>query len=334
MADPVTFSALNPRETAFHVVETLKRLRPQIVLGRFAQQKILPRKNTDIVKWVRYRKINNAVVLAEGVPPTGKTLQSDTITTKVEQIGDVIRFTDAALDLHPDDIMAEGRDVMDEQILDTMEKIYFDNIRGGSQQLFAGSATQRDQVDAAVSGTDLRQAALTLKKNNAKMITRILSGNVDFNTTPVEASYVGYTTPNQEPVMRDITGFETVEKYAGQTELFPGEFGKFENIRFITSTLADTPDLADTGNSSIPAGIDGGSAVNVSQIIIFGQDAYGGVPFAGPNALQLFVGMPKSQVGDELAQKAYLGWKTRFNAAVLQQKALVRIEVATPTDFA
>jgi N4-gp56 family major capsid protein len=312
------YTDLTARQTAYYVVETLKRLRPQITLGRFAQTKNLPKKQTDTVKWIRYRKVANAGVLNEGVPPTGKQLLSDTITAKLEQIGDVIYLTDVALDLHPDDLMMEAQAILDEQILDTTERIYVDNIRGGSQAIYANGVAGRANVAAYVSATDLRNMAAVLKANNAKPITRMLTGDVSYNTTTVEPAYVAYAPLTFEAGLRAITGFETSDKYAGQTTLLPGEYGKFENIRFITSTLADSESTELVGAGS--------GGVDVGQIVSFGQDAFGGIPFAGPNALQLFVRMPRSTVGDPLAQQAYVSWKTRFNAAVLQQKALVRLE--------
>jgi N4-gp56 family major capsid protein len=313
------YTDLTPRQTAYHVVETLKRLRPQIVLGRFAQfQKTLPKKTTDVVKWVRYRKIANAGVLSEGVPPAGKQMTSDTITAKLEQLGDVIKMTDVALDLHPDDLMAEAQDMLDEQLLDTMERIYVDNIRGGSQVIYSNSETSRGAVAADISAADLRKALLTLKKNNSKPVGRMLTGDVAYKTTPVEKSYIAYCPVEFEPYLRDINTFETSDKYAGQTELYTGEFGKFENCRFITSTLANSESTELVGA--------GAAGVDVGQIVMFGQEAYGGVPFAGPNAMELYVRMPRSTVGDELAQQAYVGWKTRFNAAIIQQKSLIRVE--------
>jgi N4-gp56 family major capsid protein len=312
------YTDLTPRQTAYHVVETLKRLRPQIVLGRFAQMKQLPKNNTDVVKWIRYRKIANAGILNEGVPPSGKQLLSDIITAKLEQLGDIIKLTDVALDLHPDDLMAEAQQILDEQILDTTERIYVDNLRTGSQATYANGVAGRSSVAAYIATTDLRRALTTLKANNVKPIKSMLTGDVAYGTTSVEAAYVGYAPVTFETYFRGLSGFETADKYAGQTALLPGEFGKFENCRFITSTLADSE-----SSELVGAGAGG---VNVGQIVMFGQDAYGGIPFAGPNALQLYVRMPRSTVGDELAQQAYVGWKTRFNAAILQQKALIRVE--------
>lgn len=311
------YTDLTPRQTAFHVVKTLKRLRPQILLGRFAQTKVVPKHKTDVVKWMRYRKIANAGILNEGSAPKGKSMQSDVITAKLEQIGDVIKFTDVAIDTHPDDLISEAQMILDEQILDTTEKIYVDNIRGGAQFLYAGGATSRVTA-AAYTAQDFRSALLLLKNNNSKPITRMLTGDVDYNTTPIEAAYIAYCSPSMETVLRNTLGasFVTSDKYAGQTTLLPGEFGRFENCRFVISTLAGDEDLV---------GLGAGGA-DVHRCVIFGQDAFGGVPFAGPKSLNLYVRMPKSTVGDELAQTAYVGWKSRFNAAILQQKSIVRLE--------
>lgn len=331
MSDVTQYSELNPRETAKHVVATLKRLRPQLGLSRFSQMTVLARKMTDVVKWVRYRKIANAGVLGEGIAPNGKKLQSDTVSAKVEQIGDAIYFTDVALDLHPDDLITEARDVVDEQILDTMEAIYYDVIRGGTQKAFAAGAASRITTTAVVTGADLRKALLTLKKSDASPITSILDGGIGFNTTPVEACFIGYTNPSLEPVLRDIVGFETCDKYGKQTTLFPGEFGKFENCRLLTSTIANPSTALLGAGGAVGAGIanTGGNA-DIHQIIFFGKGAYGGIPFGGPNSLKMYVRTPSSTVGDPVAQQAYVAWKARFNAALLQQKALNRLETAIP----
>lgn len=322
------YTDLTPRQAAHYVVKTLKRLRPNIVLGRFAQMKQLPKNKTNVVKWIRYRAVANAGVLNEGVAPKGKKLIGDPITAKLEQIGDVIKFTDDAIDLHPDDVMKEAEMVLDEQILDTTESMYVANIQGGSQVVYANNVAGRANVVDVVSGTDIRKALQLLKSNNAKVITRMLTGDVEYNTTPVEPAYVGYCPTEFESVLRDINGFETAEKYAGQTTLYPGEFGKYENCRFITSTLASVPLLGAGGASGAVQNTAGNA--DVHRIVIFGMNAYGGIPFAGPNSLNLYARVPRSTVGDELAQQAYVGWKSRFNAAILQQKALIRIESALP----
>mgnify|MGYP002632057060 FL=1 len=335
MSDVTQYSELNPRETAKHVVATLKRLRPQLGLSRFSQMTVLARKMTDVVKWVRYRKIANAGVLGEGIAPNGKKLQSDTVSAKVEQIGDAIYFTDVALDLHPDDLITEARDVVDEQILDTMEAIYYDVIRGGTLKAFAAGAANRAATTGVVTGADLRKALLTLKKSDAMPITSILDGGIGFNTTPVEACFIGYTNPSLEPVLRDIVGFETCDKYSKQTTLFPGEFGKFENCRLLTSTIANPNDSllgagGIVGDSIAHTVVGGDKKADIHQIIFFGKGAYGGIPFGGPNSLKMYVRTPSSTVGDPVAQQAYVAWKARFNAALLQQKALNRLETAIP----
>ena len=337
------FNELNPRQTAHHVVETLKRLRPNIVLGRFAQFQNLPTKSTNTVRWVRYRALKRAGVLREGITPKGKKLQSDPIVTNLEQIGDVIRFTDVALDTHPDDLVRESRTVIDEQIIDTTEGIYIDNLQGTLNVKFAGGASSRATVAGEFDADDLRLTLLALKKANAVPINKMLMGSINIDTVTVEPTYIGYCDPALEPVFRDLNNFVTSDKYASQAELLPGEFGRFENMRLLTSTLAD--DLSLRGTGGVPgSGIAATSgSTDIFKIVIFGMNAYGGVPFGsrggklsqdGSGSLRIFARTPKSQVGDELAQKAYVGWKARFNAAILQQKAIIRLETGLRSKFA
>lgn len=127
--------------------------------------------------------------------------------------------------------------------------------------------------------------------------------------------YVGVLHPDVIHDLREETGsgsWRVPNEYgSSQTQIWNGEFGEFEGVRFIS-----TPSTLRTTDN------DGATGRNVFRGFILGREALAKAEF---NPLQTVV----SPQTDLLKRNFGVGWKTDVDYAVFRDEALVRLESAS-----
>ena len=136
-------------------------------------------------------------------------------------------------------------------------------------------------------------------------------------TVPGAPAYVAIINPTQWKKIKTLTGVDKAETYSSAAERFPGEVGKYENIRFIEAT---------TGFALATAGAESPQNT-VYWFSIMGQGAFAR-SFINGEALRQLIRTPNDhpESGDELAQTGSLGWKAYFVCKILDQDRLQRCE--------
>ncbi len=153
----------------------------------------------------------------------------------------------------------------------------------------------------------------------------MLSGSPDFNTEPVDAAFIAFAHSDQEADIREMEGFVPVELY-GSMKPLPYECGKVEDVRYILSPVLD-PILA--GGSATLNGMTsaGASNVDIYTIVYISKEAYGLVPLKGKNAVKGAVINPDTPTKDDpLGQRGYVSWKSYFQAVILNENWMARLE--------
>jgi len=88
MANMTTTSEVAPAVDTYYDKLLLARARGNQIFNLFAQQKTLPAKNSDTVKYRRYSAISTATTpLSEGVTPAGSSLDVTDLTVQLQQYG-------------------------------------------------------------------------------------------------------------------------------------------------------------------------------------------------------------------------------------------------------
>lgn len=302
----------------------LERARPLLVHTNWGQVRDIPKNGTNVIKFRRYGALATATTpLVEGVTPEGKDLSKTDVSATVYQYGDFVRLSDWVQLTTLDPILTETAEVLGEQAGDTLDELARGVLHTGTNVQYADATTPGSGANrAAVGSTDvldadeLKVGIRTLKNGNAKRINKMVSADTGYNTTPVMASFVGIIHPDATHIIQDLSGFESVEKYAGRTAVLPGEVGKYKDIRFVETTQA-----------KIFAG-EGGGGIDVYSTLILGMDAYGVSRISG-NAMQNIV-KPIGSAGsaDPLNQRSTSGWKATFACVILNDNFLLRIEHA------
>src|SRR3990167_4765206 len=247
----------------FYDRSMLKAARPLLVHLRWAQVKDIPRNNSEVIKFRRYSLLSaNTTALTEGTTPSGTSLTVTDVTATVSQYGDYITLTDFLVFTTLDPILTETADLLGQQAGNSLDKICRDVMVAGSTIQYASSSTTVNTVSAAMILTraEVREAVRTLQGNDAKKVTRMVNPSDGFDTSPINAAYIGIISHNTLFDLKDETGWLPVEKYASQSNVMEGEVGCIDDVRFIMTTNAATTS---------------GTLTTVHRTMILGQNYYG-----------------------------------------------------------
>lgn len=330
-----TYGDISPRTAAYAAKTMLERALPQLCMAKFGQQQPIPRNATRVVKFRRYNAFTpNTTPLVEGVTPSPDNISSTDVTATLQQYGRRTMITDVIEDTHEDPVLNEYAEIMGELAGQTMELVIYNAIRAGTNVIY-GNGSARSDVNTALTGTNgantLARAIRQLKRQNAKYISKMLSGTDKVGTTPVRPAFVAFCHPDLQNDLEGLPGFKTPAEYGTYSVLAENEMGSWREIRFLSSTLY-TPFLAAGGSSSTMlhngTAPSGSQPADVYPVIICGKDAYATVSLAGPTAVAPIVVNPKPSDSDPLAQRGHVGFKMYGTAVILNDAWMVRVETA------
>lgn len=325
-----TTSSIGFRTNGYAVARLLKRGQALMILERFGQIDPQGENKSLTRKWRRIEALPAAVApIAEGVAPAGQQLQVTNIETTLEQYADVQYFTDVIQDTIEDNTLDDMVKLAAQQVAETKEIVRFSVLKAGTNVFYSGTAAARASVNGTVTRGDLRRIYRSLKRNRAEEISEIVAASTKYATEPVGRAYFAVCHTDLDADWKNVTGFTPVEKYADSMRAMPGEIGKVENIRVITSDLF-SPWLAagTSGSTYLTNGASGTGAADVYPVLIFGQNSYAIVPLQGKNAVKINVINPTPSIADVCGQKGAVSWKMYDGCVILNELWMARYEVA------
>lgn len=320
------YGDISPRTAAYASKDLLERALPYLIFEKFGQAKPLPKKSSKTQIFRRYEALDaTPAALTEGVQPTAKQLTKTDISVSLTQYGDLVEITDVVDDTHEDPVLAEATDVLGEQAGQLVEISRFNVLKAGSNVEYANGSA-RTAVNTVLTKTLQRKCIRTLKRANAKRISKVVRSTASFNTENVSPAYIGIIHPDVENDVRDMTGFIDAKDY-GSISPWENEIGSVEGVRYLTSTIIEP--WADGGGDKGTMISTSGLKADVYPVLYLARDAYGLVPLKGKNSIQPMVLNPNvPRGGDALGQKGSVGWKTYAATVILNDDFMVRGEVA------
>jgi N4-gp56 family major capsid protein len=235
------------------------------------------------------------------------------VSGTVAQYGDYITLTDVLQFSTLDPILTETADLLGQQAGNSLDQICRDVLVAGSTVQYASSATDTNTVTSAMTLTraEVREAVRTLQGNDAKKVTRMVNPSDGFDTSPINAAYVGIISHNTLFDLKDEVGFIPVQNYASQKDVMEGEVGSMDDVRFVMTTNASTT---------------AGSLTTVHRTLIMGQNYYGISRISGEAMKNIVKPLGSAGTADPLEQRSTSGWKATFLAKRLNENFCVRIE--------
>ena len=264
---------------------------PALVHDQFGDSYPIPANNGKTIEFRKYDALPKATTpLTEGVTPAGQALNVTTVTAEVHQYGGWVPLTDM-LDLTAiDNNIVQATNVLASQGGRTMDTIVRDILNGGTNVIYAPKI-----------GTGGAETAVTSR------------ADLDATADTIGDSFVAIVHPHTSYDIRKDPNWIEAHKYAAPEEIFNGEIGKINNVRFVVSSEAKV-----WKGNGCPAGL------AVYSTLVLGAHAYATTELEG-GGMQHIV----KQLGygdDPLNQRASVGWKATKTAERLSEQYMVRIE--------
>lgn len=319
-----TTSTISHAVNNYYDRNLLERALPLLVHTKWAQVRDIPRNNTNVIKFRKYGSLAAATTpLSEGITPDGNSLSISDITATVLQYGDYVTISDFLQLTTLDPVLTETSAILGEQAGLTLDTLARDILAAGTNVQYVDATSpktndERSDVAAAdvITTGELDIAIRTMKVNNAKKITNMVSPDSGYATSPVAPCYVAIVHPYTSYTLTGLTGFVPVEKYANKAPLMDGEIGAYKEIRFVETTNAKYFDN------------EGAGSIDVYATLIFGQNAYGISRISGEAMRNIIKPLGSAGTYDPLDQRSTSGWKATFVAEILQQLFMLRLEHA------
>jgi N4-gp56 family major capsid protein len=321
-----SYGDISQRTAAYAAADQLSHAEPILVLNKFGQSKPLPKNKADTVSWIRPIPFPVATTpLTEGETPAARKMAYEKVTVTIKQYGDVVEISDVVDDLSEDPVLKDSNVMCGEQAAETVEVLTWGILQGGTNVSYANGTT-RAGVNSALSLGKQRAVTRTLKANRAKKITSMVGSSPNYSTEPVDAAFIAFAHTDLESDIRDMPNFTPCEKY-GQMKALPYEIGKVEDVRYILSPVLEPMLGAGAASLNGMVAVDE-TNVDVYSVIYVAKEAYGVVPLKGAGAITPSVLNPSTPTKDDpLGQRGYVGWKTYFEAVILNESWMMRVEV-------
>ncbi|MBO8161146.1 MAG: N4-gp56 family major capsid protein [Thermosipho sp. (in: Bacteria)] len=274
------------------------------------------------INMLTYDNLKMGGALTEGVRMSTQALSSSMKQITVGERGNAISVSELTLKSAFDDVMATAstllaRDmalVLDCELRDTL-------LNGLTNTIYA-----RKSDGTKVSDRSGMDKTCTLSVATIKDAVEILATN---NAPKFDGNYyVCFVHPHQSRTLRDDPAWIEASKYGAPDQLFTGEIGRIDDVRFIETTLmtngaapVDDPAYDATLANIDPDGTpDSGDEFNIYKAVIFGENTYG-------LAIALPVELRDNGVTD-FGREHGLAWYAIWGAGILHDNYGVVIETA------
>lgn len=314
MADTTT-TQVTPAINFFYNRIMLKAAKPVLLHTRWAQVTDIPKGNGKAIRFRRYSLLAaNTTPLTEGTTPSGKQLSVTNVNATVAFYGDYVTLTDELVLTTFDPILTQMADVLGQQAGNSLDQLTRDiMVAGTTVQRATGAATRADiTAGMKITRTEIRKSVRTLQGNDCAKVTRMLNPSTGFDTSAINAAYIGIISENTLYDLKNESGWIPIEKYAVKTDIMEGEVGAMDDVRFVMTTNAKTFS----------------STVTVHATMIIGANFYGISRISGAAMKNIIKPLGSAGSADPLDQRQTTGWKATFVAKILNENFGLRLEHA------
>lgn len=331
--------------------------RAQQVLPYFAGTvpgSLTKQRGTSTIKWRRIEQetpTTTAITELTGTASFMMGRDSDTptftdVTATVSKYGQFYIVNEEVDLYNPNGTTDELVAVLGESAGRSLNQLMRDIEEDNATQRFAGNVASDGAVASAVTAGDLKRIINELSKNSARTFTPMTTGSQNVGTAAILPAFWAICHPDVAMDVAGLTGFVSVQNYAGQVGTATGEFGLYQiagrALRFIQSEDASV-DASSGASSAASSGLNtsGSDLADLYTIVIYGQDAFGSVGLGQQLGTGIFMAGEGSDmfdmihhdrgsggISDPYNEVATLAWKSFFAGAVLNSNWARALRVA------
>jgi N4-gp56 family major capsid protein len=320
--------------------------------------KINKQQGTSTIKWRRIEQETPSTTALTELTTTatfmmGRDADTPTFTDVTATVAKYGQFyiVNEEVDLYnPNGTTDELVEVLGESAGRSLNMLMRDIMEDNTTQRYAANVASTGAVHAILAVGDINRAVNELSRAAARPFTAMTTGSTNIGTAPILPSFWGLTHPDVAQDIAGMTGFKSVETYAGQVAVAPGEFGYYSRagfgVRFVQSHDASRD--ANTGAALSAADLNstGASVADTYATVIYGQDAFGsvglgkkhtdGIYRSGENKgsfEMIFHPRGSGGISDPFNEIGTLAWKAFFAGTVLNSN-FARVVRSAATNLA
>ena len=306
-----TDAGLSDEMKTYYSDYLIDNAQPKLVHDQFGQKHPIPQNKGKTIEFRKWDPLPKALTpLTEGVTPDGRKLSMDTVQATVNQYGDYVALSDILSMTAIDNTVVQATKLLGAQSGTTLDTITREILMGGTNvQYAAGEVTSRNAlVGGQATGNHyitvdaIRRAVRFLKTQNAEKIDNY---------------YVAIIHPDVAYDIKNDPLWENVKSYSDPDDIYEGEIGKLEGVRFVETTEA---------KKFVGAGASGR---DVYATLVIADNAYGVTEITGGGLKHIVKPLGSAGSADPLDQRATVGWKATKTAERLVEQFMVRIETAS-----
>lgn len=266
----------------------------------------------------KYGNIKRGGRLTEGVRLQTRGMSMSLASVSVYEQGNAIGFSEYLLQTSFYDQLAAASLLLGRDMALVLDGQLRDSVVAGVNVVYAGGKTARIQLTSS-----------------DKMDTQVIKDGVETLETANAPKWAGdhyicFLHPHQGRGLRDDNDWINASLYAGATQIYTGEIGRYEDVRFITTTVmpnganstvdSDTGDYVDVGFDPTLASGTAGNLTNIYKAVLFGEYSYA-------HATALPVELRDNGVED-FGREHGLAWYSIWGQNLLENPNIVVIETA------
>jgi len=293
---------LNSSVRTFYSKELIEQSLPQLVFYRFAKKKTdLTKEPGDTIAFTKFADIENGKELVDGVQLTEEKLTDEEIKITVSEWGKAVSVSELALQTNTFELLDEQTIKLSKSYVKTLDGSLRDACLASSNVLYGGQRTD----PTALTPADVFET--TLIKDSVEALS-----NVD--APKIEGEYyVCVATPHQLRSIRDDADWINVQAYAGAMQIYRGEVGMYEGVRFVETT--QMPSL-----TAAEALAKYGVNIPVYEAVIFGENAY-----AYAEALPVEI---RDNGVQDYGRKHGLAWYSIMGSGLIEEQNVIMLLTA------
>lgn len=271
------------------------------------------------IQMPKYGNIKRGGRLTEGVRIQTQAMSMSTQSMTVYENGNAIGFTEYLLNTAFFDQLAAASILLGRDMAIVLDLQLRDTVMQGLNTIYAAGRASRTQLIAGdVFNTTIVKEAVEILES--------------FNVAKFGGDhYLCFISPHQARGMRDDNDWIMASHYnQGQGSVYTGEIGRYEDVRFISTTVmpngrnsnldANTGDPVDVGFATALQSGQAGNQTTIYQAAFFGQYAFG-------HATALPVELRDNGVED-YGREHGIAWYSIWGSGILESQSIVIAETA------
>lgn len=264
------------------------------------------------IQMMTYNNLKKGGALTEGVRMQSQGLRASMKSIRVGERGNAITVSELSLQTSFRPLMADATTLLSRDVAVTLDTELRD-VALKAPNVIYGRAKDAEKVADRNSITPANKMTVTTIKDAVE----ILATN---NTPKIDgAYYICFVHPHQSRDLRDDPAWINASNYGAPEQLFNGEIGKIDDVRFIETTIMCNGAVGEA-DLAYKAGLSANDGTKVYQSVLFGEDLYG-------YAVALPVELRDNGVVD-FGREHGLAWYAIWGADLLHPERGVVIETA------